>query len=132
MATSCPSICFHVYQTIYVHDTCFQYKGYTMKLIVILSFRYSFPEFIYRSLESYGQGCIRSGETGLLSDQFYRVYFYYGEGVLVVCLPLIILCFVTVNILVELRKRKKRRRKAPCKLLASHRLASLLFSTLFL
>ena len=83
-----------------------------VKLIVILGILYNFPIFIYRYLELYekhGHFYIRKKNTGLLSDQFYVVFHNYVTEPLVVCLPLIILCFVTVNILVELSKRQKRK-----------------------
>ena len=83
-----------------------------VKLIVILSILCNFPVFIYLYLESYekdGQVFFRSGRAGFLSDQFHHVYYDYVTEPLVVCLPLIILCFVTVKILVELRKRQKKK-----------------------
>ena len=83
-----------------------------VKLIVILSILYNFPLFIHSYLESYekdGQVYIRYGVTGLLSRQFYHVYYYYVTRPVVVCLPFIILCFVTVKILAELRKRRKKK-----------------------
>ena len=83
-----------------------------VKLIVILSILYNFPIFIQLYLESYekdGQVYIRREVTGLLSYQFYYVYYYYVTAPLVVCLPLIMLCFVTVKILAELRKRQKKK-----------------------
>ena len=83
-----------------------------VKLIVILSILYNFPFFIRNYPESYekdGQIYIRYGSADLLSDHFYDVYYDYVTGALVVCLPLIILCFVTVSILVELRKRQKKK-----------------------
>ena len=83
-----------------------------VKLIVILSVLYNFPAFIWFYLESYekdGQVYIFYKETGLLSDQFYDVYYNYVSGAFVTCLPLIILCFVTVKILVKLSKRQKKK-----------------------
>ena len=52
---------------------------------------------------------IRSRSTDLVTIEFNHVYYIYVGGALVVCLPLIILCFVTVNILVRLRKRQKKK-----------------------
>ena len=83
-----------------------------VKLIVILSILYSFPLFISDYLESYdkdGQVYIRYGLTNLLSHQFYVVYYAHVSGALVTCLPVIILCFVTVKILVKLSKRQKKK-----------------------
>ena len=45
----------------------------------------------------------------MLSYQFYRVYYNYVTQPLEVCLPLIILCFVTVKILIKLSKRQKKK-----------------------
>ena len=83
-----------------------------VKLIVILSILYNFPMFIDFYLESYekdGQIYIRYKKTGLLSNQFYYVYYIYVTQPLVFCLPLIILCFVTVKLLVKLSKRQKKK-----------------------
>ena len=83
-----------------------------VKLIVLLSILYSFPVFIDHYLESYekdGQVYIWAGLTDLLSRQFYDVYYDYVLGTFVTCLPFIILCFVTVKILVELKKREKKK-----------------------
>ena len=83
-----------------------------VKLIVILSIFCHFPSYIKHYLESYdkdGQVYIRVGWTDLVNDHFYDVYYFHVMKVLVVCLPLIILCFATVNILVELSKRQKKK-----------------------
>ena len=79
---------------------------------MILSVLYNFPTFIWFFLESYekdGQVYIRYKYTGLLSEQFYRVYYDYVGGAFVTCLPLIILCFATVKMLVKLSKRQKKK-----------------------
>ena len=81
-----------------------------VKLIVILSILWNFPLYYYY-LESYKKGgrvYIRLGWSDSLSDQFYVVYYRYVTEALVVSLPLIILCFVTVKILVALSKKKKK------------------------
>ena len=96
----------HVYSHAMLHGQKY------VKLIVILSILYNFPLFIHSYLESYekdGQVYIRYGRTDLLSGHFNLVYYDYVIEVFVVCLPLIILCFATVNILVELSKRQKKK-----------------------
>ena len=83
-----------------------------VKLIVILSILYNFQTFMLFYLESNeknGQAYIRYRKTGLLSSQFYNVYDNYVGGAFIKCLPVIILCYVTVKILVELRKRQKKK-----------------------
>ena len=84
-----------------------------VKLIVILTIMCNFPVFIRFSLEpyeKYGQVYIRVVSPDLLiqSYEFYHMYYVYATEALVVCLPLIILCFVTVKILLELNKRQKK------------------------
>ena len=98
------------YSNVYSHVTLHGQKY--VKLIVILCFLYCFPWFLEYHLESYeedGQVYLRYRLIDLLSHQFYVVYGYYIGGALITCLPVIILSVVTVNILIELRKRKKKR-----------------------
>ena len=98
------------YSNVYSHVMLHGQKY--VKLIVALSIIYNFSVFISYSVESYKEDeevYVHYNETGLISNNFNVVYYYYVTGVLVVCLPIIILCFATVNILVELRKRKKKK-----------------------
>ena len=98
------------YGSVYSHVMLYGQKY--VKLIVILSILYNFQAFIQFYLEAYendGQVYFRYRCANLLSDQFYDVYYNYVDGAFVICLPLIILCFVTAKILVELSKRQKKK-----------------------
>ena len=98
------------YSNVYSHAV--QHGQKYVKLIVTLSFLYNSIAFIEYQLELYeedGQIYIRYRKTGLLSNQFYYIYYSYVTGALVICLPLIILCFVTVSILAELQTRQKKK-----------------------
>ena len=79
-------------------------------LVVILSFLYNIPYFgeYYLHQEGFGRAYNR---TGFVSKELLNViYPSHVHSVIVVGVPCLILIFVTVSILVELRKREKKKR----------------------
>ena len=84
-------------------------------LVVILSFLYNIPHFCeYYLFYFKGYGTVDETyyhmRTHFLSDRFYDVYATYVHPAVVVCIPFLILSFVTVSILVKLKKRDKKKR----------------------
>ena len=82
-------------------------------LVMVLNVLYVMPYlfmFFLQPYEADGHTYFRKMFTDFISVRFYEVYLHYIYATIVVCMPFLVLLFVTVSILVKLRKRKQKRK----------------------